>query len=78
MAQRKQIRLQIRSLTSLSGLRIWCCHELWCRSRHSLDLMWLWCRPAGCSSNLTPVWEPPCAMGAALKRQKKCEFPTVT
>ena len=39
--------------------------------RHGLDLalLWLWCRLA------TPIrplaWEPPYAMGAALKRQKK-------
>ena len=25
------IRLQVRFLASLSGLRIRCCHELWCR-----------------------------------------------
>ena len=36
MAQRKQIglasiRTQVRSLASLSGLRIQHCHELWCR-----------------------------------------------
>ena len=30
------MRLQVRSLASLSGLRIWHCHELWCRSK-----MWL-------------------------------------
>ena len=38
VAQWKQIllgtmRLQVRSLASLSGLRIWCCRELWCRSQ---------------------------------------------
>ena len=27
------MRIQVPSLTSLSGLRIWCCHELWCRSQ---------------------------------------------
>ena len=27
------MRLQVRSLASLSGLRIWCCHELWCGSQ---------------------------------------------
>ena len=37
MAQQKQIRLVsmrkwVRSLASLSGLRIQHCHELWCRS----------------------------------------------
>ena len=41
MAQQKQIqlgtrRLQVRSLPSISGLRIQHCHELWCRSQ-----MWL-------------------------------------
>ena len=38
MGQQKRIqqgtmRLQVRSLASLSGLRIWCCRELWCRSQ---------------------------------------------
>ena len=38
VAQWKQIRLgtvkfQVRSLTLLSGLRIWRCHELWCKSK---------------------------------------------
>ena len=30
------MRLPVRSLASLSGLRIWHCHELWCKSQ-----MWL-------------------------------------
>ena len=30
------MRLRVQSLTSLSGLRIWHCHELWCRLQ-----MWL-------------------------------------
>ena len=38
MAQQKLIllvsmRTQVQSLASLSGLRIWRCHELWCRSQ---------------------------------------------
>ena len=38
MAQRKQIqlgimRLRVQSLALLSGLRIWRCHEMWCRSQ---------------------------------------------
>ena len=38
MAQQKRIwlvsmRSRIRSLASFSGLRIQCCHELWCRSQ---------------------------------------------
>ena len=42
VAQQKQIRLgamrlQVRSLALLSGVRIWCCHELWCRSQTRLE-----------------------------------------
>ena len=38
VAQRKQIQLGtmsmwVQSLASLSGLRIWCCRELWFRSQ---------------------------------------------
>ena len=41
MVQRNRIwlgtmRLQVRSLASPSGLRIWCCHELWCGSQTQL------------------------------------------
>ena len=47
----------VRSLASLSGLRIPRCRELRCRSQMWLQLL------------LDPLaWEPP---GAALKRQKK-------
>ena len=46
LAQWKQIqlgtmRLQVQSLALLSGLRIWHCCELWCRSK-----MWLRSRVA--------------------------------
>ena len=47
--------LQVRSLALLNGLRIWRCHELWCRLQ-----MWLGsCIAYGsgvssCSSDLTP------------------------
>ena len=27
------MRLRVPSLASLSGLRMWCCHELWCSSQ---------------------------------------------
>ena len=41
VAQQKQIRLgtmrlQVRSLALLSGLRIWCCRKLWCRLQTQL------------------------------------------
>ena len=35
-----------------------------------LVLLWLWCRPAATAPIRPVVWEPPCASGAALKRQK--------
>ena len=73
MAQRKQIRLvsmrtQVHSLASPSGLRIWHCHELWCRSQ-----MWLWlqCRPAATAPIGPLAREPLYASSVALKNQKK-------
>ena len=30
------MRLQVQSLVLLSGLRMWRCHELWCRPKTSL------------------------------------------
>ena len=30
------LRLWVRSLASLSGLKIWHCHKLWCRSQMRL------------------------------------------
>jgi len=38
VVQRRQIRLRVPSLASLSGLRIQCCCELWCRSQMRLIL----------------------------------------
>ena len=41
--------------------------------RHSLDpeFLWLWYRPAAVAPIHLLAWEPPYAMGAALKRPKK-------
>ena len=41
--------------------------------RHDSDpaLHWLWHRPAATAQIRPLAWEPPYAMGAALKRQKK-------
>jgi len=62
MAQRKRglgtSRLRVRSLASLSGLRIQGCPELPCR-------------PAAVALICLLAWEPPYAVGAALKRKKK-------
>ena len=79
MAQWKRIQLgtmtfQVRSLASLSGLRIHRCHELWCRLQTgSLDpeLLWLWHRPAAVALIRPLAWEPPYAMNAALKKDKR-------
>lgn len=53
LTQQKRIQLGTRTfcvplLASLSGLRIWCCPELWCSvgGRHGSDPVLLWCRLA--------------------------------
>ena len=77
MAQQKRIqlgtmRLQVRSLASLRELRISRCCELWCSRKCGSDLalLWHWCRPAATAPIRPLAWEPPYAMGMALKRQK--------
>ena len=56
-----------------SGLRIWHCLKLQCRSqvqlRSSVAMAMVWAD--SCSSNSTPAWELPYAMGEALKKKKK-------
>ena len=52
------MRTRVRSLASLSRLRIWRCPELWCRSQTQLG------------SRGPLAWELPYA-GVALKRQKE-------
>ena len=70
MAKGKQIwlitmRMQVQSLASLSGLRIWGCHELGVGCRCSLDLV----RPVATASIWSLAWEFPYATDVALKRQ---------
>ena len=89
MAQWKQIslasvRTQIRSLALFRGLRIQCCHELWCQSqmrfRSGMAVLSglriqccreLWCRPLATASVRILAWEPPHALGMALKKSQK-------
>ena len=40
------------------------------RRDSDLVLLWLWRRPAATASIRPLAWEPPCAVGAALKGQK--------
>ena len=61
VAQQKQIglvsmRIWVQSLTSLSGLRIWHCHELWCSSQTRLisGIAVAVVQANSCSSHWTP------------------------
>ena len=66
------MRLWVRSLVLLSGLRIRLCRELWCKSKSGSDLvlLWLWCSPVATALIGPLAWEPPYAVGTALKRTK--------
>ena len=63
----------VRALASLSELRIQLCSV---GRRHSLDLvlLWLWHGPVATALIGPLAWEPPCATGAALERQKIKNF----
>ena len=71
----RTMRLQVRSLASISRLRIWHCCELWCRSQTLLGscIAVAWCRPAAVAPIGPPAWESPYAAGSALKSQKEKE-----
>ena len=63
------MRLQVRSLASLSGSEIQCCQEQWCRSQTQLGS-----QVAVAVALTQPLaWEPPHATGAGplQKKQKK-------
>ena len=78
MAQQKQIwlvsmRMQVWSLASLSGLRIWCCHELCCK-------WWTWlgsciavavAKASSYSSDWTLSLGTSICRGCGPKKQKK-------
>ena len=42
-----------------------------CRCSSDLVLLWLWCRLAAVAPIWPLVWEPPYAVGAALKKKEK-------
>ena len=66
--------VQVLSLASLSGLRIQRCREL-CGVGHRCGsdpvLLWLWNRPVATPLIQPLAWEPPYAVGMALKKDQK-------
>ena len=64
------MRMQVQSLASLSGLRIW--HSCDARCRHATDpaLLWLWFRPVAAALIRPLAWELPHAVPGALKKNK--------
>ena len=59
------MRLRVQSPALLKH-----CRELWCRSQMQLDPEWLWLWLAATALTGPLAWEPPHAVGVALKRQK--------
>ena len=66
------MRLRVRSLALLSGLRMQHCRELWCRSQMQLGccVAVALAQAGSYSSDLTLAWEPPHAVGVVLKKHK--------
>ena len=64
--------LQVRSLALLSGLRIW--HTVSCGVGHrcssDLILLWLWHRSEALALIQPLAWEPPYAVGVAIKKKQ--------
>ena len=71
--RRGTMRLQVRSLALLRGLRIWHCRELWSRSQTQLG-SGVAEAAAAAGSCIAPVgplaWEFPYATHAALKKKR--------
>ena len=67
------MRLRVRSLASLSRLRIRHCISCGVGSRHDSDLvlLLLWCRTVAVAPIRPLAWPPPYAKGVALNRPKK-------
>ena len=66
-------RTWVQSLTTLGMLKLQHRRELWCRSQTWLgsSIAVLWCRLAAAAPIPPLAWDPPCAVGTALKRKKK-------
>lgn len=82
VAQWKRIRLvtmklQVRSLASLIGLRIHCCQELWCSSQTQLGpcIAVAVMQADGCSSDLIPSLGTSMCHGYSPKKAKQNKNP---
>ena len=66
------MRMQVRSLASLSGLGagVTVSYGIDCRHGSDLVLLWLWYRLAGVAPIQPLAWEPPYAAGATLKGKR--------
>ena len=66
-------RIQVQSLTSLSGLRICVAVNCGVGCRHGSDsmLLWLWCRPAAVAPIRLLAWELPYFLQMNLSTEKK-------
>ena len=65
------MRTRVLSLASLSGLKLqWHCRGVGHRCSSDPGLLWLWRRLVATAPIRPLAWEPPYAVGAALKRQK--------
>ena len=66
----RTMRLCVRSLASLRGLRIWHCHGRWCRSQMQFGsgVAVAVVQASSCSSNWTPSLG---TAGVALEKTKK-------
>ena len=68
------MRMWVQFLSSISGLKIWCCHKL-CGVGHrcssDLALLWPWCKPGAAAMIWPLTWELPCVADAALKSKTK-------
>ena len=78
VAQQKRTRLasmrmQVRSLALLSGLRIWSCHKLWRSSQTRLGscVAMAVMQAGSCSSDLTPSRGTSICCGCRPKKTKK-------
>ena len=66
------MRIQVRSLVSLSVLRIWCCLEMWCRLQTRLGFhVAVALADGSCISDVTPGLGTSICRGCSPKKKKK-------